>query len=401
MTSIISLRARWLIPGDCPPLANGVVTIADGKITSVDTHADGPVQDLGDVVLLPGLVNSHTHLEFSNLEAPLGQPGMSLPEWIRLVIASRGSKNRNPEQAIAAGLGESLRFGVTTIGEIATESAKQHEEQLPQVTAFQEVIGFSAARCDSALVELTDRISNSSCRSGISPHAPYTVHPSLLDRLVELSSTEKIPVAMHLAESPEELELLNHGTGPFQQLLAERSMWDELAINKNTRPRDYLKVLARAPRSIVVHGNYLDAKEIEYLASQKKNMSVAYCPRTHTYFEHEPYPLSQMLESGVRVSLGTDSRASNPDLSLLAEMRHIAQHHQDISPAQIIRMGTLSGAEALGISPQTGSLTPGKWADFTAIHCDPNSTDPLEDLLHSQHQPTCTWLRGQAVPQAL
>lgn len=397
MTSHFSLRAHWVVPVDGNPIEGGTVTIADGQIVALGTQPEGPIEDLGEVTLLPGLVNSHTHLEFSELEQPLGQPGMTLPAWIQQVIASRGTKHRDPQRAIAAGLQESSRLGVTTIGDIATEITANIAADQPQVIGFQEVIGFSSARHDSVLTDVKHRLAASGLDSGISPHAPYTVHPILLEHLIDLACKHKIPVAMHLAESPEELQLLTDGTGAFQKLLEERSMWDNEAIPAGSRPLDYLKSLARAPRAIVVHGNYLDLEEIEFLASQRERMSIAYCPRTHAYFGHSPYPLSQMLTAGVRVALGTDSRASNPDLNLLSEMRHIAQHHPQVSPEQILRMGTLSGAEALGLANTTGSITAGKWANLTAVPRTSSTDDPWETILHSNELPISTFIRGKLV----
>ena len=401
MTKNFSLRARWVVPVDGTPISGGVVTVADGLIADVGSRADGPVDDLGDVVLLPGLVNAHTHLEFSELDQPLGKPGMALPEWIHQVIANRGSKQRDPQRAIATGLQESSRLGVTTLGDIATESVIDAAANQPEVVGFQEVIGFSAARCDSSLAEVEQRLAASKNQRGISPHAPYTVHPTLLKRLVDLACKQNLPVAMHLAESPEELELLAEGTGPFQQLLEERSMWDSGAIPANSRPLDYLKVLARVPQTIVVHGNYLASDEIEFLANQRDQMSVAYCPRTHTFFGHSTYPLEKMLSTGVRVALGTDSRASNPDLSLLGEMRHVAQHHPGISPDQILHMGTLSGAQALGLEHVAGSITPGKQANLTAVPCDSQTEDPIESVVAGSTNPAATLIRGRRLSPEL
>ena len=214
-----SLTARWVLPIEGDPLEGAVVTIDDGVIVDVvdRSAAAGPVQDLGDVVLLPGLVNAHTHLEFSQLPQPLGTPGMSLPEWIRLVIGDR--KRRDSTAGIAAGLRESLECGVTALGDIATSTQSDLPQPRPHLLAFQEVIGFSAGRLESVLTDARQRLDNSrdstSRRSpsatGVSPHAPYTVHPQLLERLVEESLQRQLPVAMHLAESPEELELLADG----------------------------------------------------------------------------------------------------------------------------------------------------------------------------------------------
>lgn len=400
----LSLTARWVLPVDGEPLEGAVVTIDEGVIVAVAdrTAAAGPVEDLGDVVLLPGLVNAHTHLEFSQLSQPLGMPGMSLPEWIRLVIGDRKRTGRDPNASIVAGLRESLACGVTAIGDIATSPYPELPEPRSHLLAFQEVIGFSAARLESVLAELQQRLDNSRNASandsltttGISPHAPYTVHPQLIERLVDEASSRELPVAMHLAESPEELELLADGTGPFRELLDERSMWDAAAIPPGTTPLDYLRVLARAPKAIVVHGNYLSATEIEFLARQRARMSVAYCPRTHEFFQHADYPLKKMLAAGVRVALGTDSRASNPDLSLLGEMRCVARRH-GLSPTEIVRMGTLSGAESLGWGSHLGSITLGKWADLIAVPC--GATDPAEAVLQHEGPPTHVWLRGQPI----
>ena len=193
---------------------------------------------------------------------------------------------------------------------------------------------------------------------GISPHAPYTVSPQLLGDLIKLARRLNLPVAMHLAESGQELELLHDGAGPFQVLLEERSMWDPKAIPRNSRPLDYLRRLAAAPRAVVIHGNFLDEEDFQFLASNRDRMSLVYCPRTHAYFGHPPYPLSRALAMSVHLALGTDSRASNPDLSLLAEMRFVAAAHPAIDPQQILRLGTLACAEALGAQPTSAVLPP-------------------------------------------
>jgi len=395
--SKFALQARWVLPIESPPIEGGVVTIENGRILAVGTRAenDAIVQDLGEVVLLPGLVNAHTHLEFSELEQPLGQPGMSLPEWIRLVIASRKQADVMP--AFRAGLEESLRAGVTTLGEIATSNLLPDcLERLPKLVAFQEVIGFSAGRVASVFAELEQRlaVSEAASESGISPHAPYTVHPALLEKIVFLAGQRRLPVAMHLAESREELQLLRENRGPFRELLEARSMWDADVFASGFEPLDYLKVLARAPRALVVHGNYLSQEEIDFVAERRERMAIVYCPRTHAFFEHSPYPLQAMLDAGARVALGSDSRASNPDLSLLEEMRTTARTHPEIAVEQIIEMGTLAGAEALGLADRVGSLVPGKLANLMAIAVEGYKSAPLEALLLGDETPQQTWLRG-------
>jgi cytosine/adenosine deaminase-related metal-dependent hydrolase len=128
-------------------------------------------------------------------------------------------------------------------------------------------------------------------------------------------------------------------------------------------------------------------------------MSLIFCPRTHAYFFHPPYPLGRATAAGVRVALGTDSRASNPDLSVLAEMRHIAQTHPWIAPQQVLQMGTLNGAEAIGRHHSNGSITPGKLANLVALPIDDESltrpNDILASILASDSAPSAVYLAGR------
>jgi len=188
---------------------------------------------------------------------------------------------------------------------------------------------------------------------------------------------------MHLAESKEELELLANHSGQLVETLKSLGAWKPEAVPLGRRPLDYLRMLATAHRSLVIHGNYLASDEIDFLAAQRERVSLVYCPRTHAYFGHAFYPLAQMLAAGVRVAIGTDSRASNPDLRLLEELRHVARHHPAVSPEAILRMGTLAGAEALGIADEFGSITPGKRAVLAVVPVASDATSPLDAILSS------------------
>lgn len=366
-------RARIVYPIDRPPIDDGLVTIDGGRVVAVGraNGVDGPVQDLGDVALLPALVNAHTHLEFSHLRQPLGRPGMRLVEWLPLAIAERQRRGEQAAESIAAGLRESADAGTCALGEIATAHASAYPAPAnAQLTLFAEAIGFSRARATSALAAVGERVDSyraTGHRVGISPHAPYTISPTLLRMLVLLAKREGAPVAMHLAECEEELDLLANGSGALRELLESRSMWDATAIPSGSRPLDYLRILSDAPRVLVIHGNYLDQAEYAFLAQHAERMSLVYCPRTHAYFAHPRFPLAALLAGGVRMALGTDSRASNPDLNMLAEMRHAARSHPDVAPDAILRMATLGAAEALGIADRCGSIAPGRRADLIAV----------------------------------
>ncbi|HEX3658066.1 MAG TPA: amidohydrolase family protein [Pirellulales bacterium] len=396
----LELRARYIFPVSSPPLVGGAVSILGSKIVGVSAQASRQAVDLGDVAIIPGLVNAHAHLEFSSLAEPLGRSGMEFTAWIRQVIAHRRSAPPQPG-ALAQGIAECIRAGTTTIGEISTQHRFTDAELPPvELTDFAEVICLdrqriadvvSATRSKLEASHLTDHY-----RPGISPHAPYTVHVELLDRLVELAAERSVPLAMHVAESSAEMELLATGGGPFRTLLEELGVWQSGAIAEQARPLDYLERLARAPRSLVIHGNYLDAEEIELLAQHRDRMAVVYCPRTHAFFGHPPHPLPKLLQAGARVALGTDGRSSNPDLSLLAELRFAAGRFAGIAPQELLRLAALDGAAALGIDDRTGSLEVGKDANLACVRVRPGSpADPHEALLTGDEPVVATMFRGQ------
>ncbi len=394
--STFALKARYVFPVAAPPIRDGVITVDGQRIVAVGENASGqPPHDLGNVAILPGLVNAHTHLEFSDLDAPLGDAGAAFPQWIQRVVASRRQRSEQMVElaalrasAVQRGLAESLACGTTTLGEIASPGwpRKLFEQPSLDCTVFLELLGLSVERLEPLLQTAREHLDASrqlgvKWRAGLSPHAPYTASPELVARVSHLSAESRVPVAMHLAESIEELELLQSHSGPFVETLADLDAWHPEVIPRGIRHLDYLKLLASAHRALVIHGNYLSAAEIGFLAEQSEHMSVVYCPRTHAYFGHGRYPLKQMLAAGVNVALGSDSRASNPDLNLFAELRHVADHYSDVPAADVLRLGTRNGARALGIDDECGSLTAGKLANLTLVTLPEHDADDPYELL--------------------
>ena len=417
---MLTLRARYVFPVAGAPIPDGVVSIEDGRIVSCGTaalgcaktartaeggcatHAGGTpapqaheLCDLGNVAILPGLVNAHVHLDFSDLAAPLGQRGMPFVDWIRRVIEFRRQTVGIDRHPLALGLSESLRSGVTTLGDIASPgwSADDYAASPLGVTVFQELIAPTADRVADA-VELArlhgvaqppsavtgDLHSRGRLchilQYGLSPHAPYSVHPKLLAAAIERSNEHQVPLAMHLAESREELELLRHGGGPLRGLLENLGAWDPAVIPPGTRPLDYLRLLASAHHALVIHGNYLDNEEIAFLAANGRRMSVVYCPRTHDWFAHDAYPLEKLLAAGVTVALGTDGRGSAPDLNLLAEMRFAARRHPTVRLDEILKMATINRGAGVGQAVATGSLAPASGPTLRSCLC-PTTTPPI------------------------
>jgi cytosine/adenosine deaminase-related metal-dependent hydrolase len=236
----------------------------------------------------------------------------------------------------------------------------------------------------TAHLELRNRAETGMLTRGLSPHAPYSVHPELFHQLVSLCREHQAPLAMHLAETTAELDLLSLGTGELVEMLAAFGVWREGLIPQGSCILDYLKPLANLERGLVVHGNYLNDKDIAFLAKHP-NLSVVYCPRTHAYFGHQNHPWPKLLKAGVRVVLGTDSRASNPDLNLWEEVKFLRREHPKSPPEQWLQWATRDGAIAMfGPDTQLGTLQVGHPARLSLIPLpDTHSSDPY-DLLYAQ-----------------
>lgn len=391
-------RARWIFPVASPPLADGVLEIEGGVISALHNRPEPGSVDLGNVAILPGLVNAHTHLEFSDLPRPL-EPRSPFPDWIRSVVSHRRSRAIPQSQIIQQGLGECLRTGTRAIGEIATDdetpqailenpSLTEHGiELMVRAVVFRELIGLQPERHDeqvSVAKEFLQAGRNDDPRiltRGLSPHSPYSVHPDLFHELVSLCRESKAPLAMHLAETEAELELLSKGVGELVEMLKAFGIWRDGLFPKNLRILDYLEPLADVERALVVHGNYLNDEEIAFL-SRHENLSVVYCPRTHNFFGHRDHPWPRLLETGVRVAIGTDSRASNPDLNLWEEIKFLRQKHPGVPPSQWIEWATRAGAIALfGPDTDLGTLQIGQPATIAIVPlAKPDATDPYRAL---------------------
>lgn len=392
-----SYRAHWVIPVTRPPLQHATLVVEDGRIVDLHDRADPKAEDLGNVAILPGLVNAHTHLEFSTLTEPLPMDG-GFPAWIQQVVAQRRAQQGSRAIALQEGLRESAEAGTCLLGEIATADetpgpdaplASASGENAPadgprvDCVVFRELLGFSrdgvAEQLATAHRHLNRTTAASPLPRGLSPHAPYSVHPDLFTGVIQLAAAQQVPVAMHLAETRAELELLSHGTGELAEMLRELGVWKADLFPSALRTLDFLRGLAEAPHGLVVHGNYLRPEDVEFLCGAP-HLTVVYCPRTHAAFGHEPHSWRGLVQRGVRVALGTDSRASNPDLSLWNELRFLQTQNPDLPPQLLLRMGTLSGAEALGLADEYGSLEPGKRAQLLIRPLPANCSDPYAGL---------------------
>lgn len=372
-----SLTARWVFPVAAPPLARGVLTVRGDRLLAVEPAGRRtPDVDLGNVALLPGFVNAHTHLDLSGLRGRV-PPGPDFTGWLRAVIRHRrGQAPSEVEGDVRAGLAESLSHGTTLLGDVSALGLSWPVLAGADVRAvvFHELLGLPPDRVrrawDAARAWLNGHPATPTCRPGLSPHAPYSVHAALYGLAARLARERHVPVMTHLAETREELHLLARHAGPFVDFLTELGVWDPAGLSRS--PEQVLRRHRGASPVLFAHGNYLNAD-----APVPDGATVVYCPRTHAAFGHAPHPFRSLLARGVRVALGTDSLASNPDLSVLAEARFLYHQYPELAGAALLRLATLSGAEALGWADETGSLEAGKSADAVVLDLpDAEPADP-------------------------
>ncbi len=398
MQQPVTFKARLILTGEGSFLANGYVSLDSDKTLAVgpEPPAGIVVRDLGNQIVFPRLINAHTHLEFSSLAAPFGaQTGF--PGWVREVIKWRQLREEQRPvkghlEAIESGMEESWNAGSGLLGEIAsTPWPVDAYRKCGKVQLFLEQLGVLPGQAEERLRLLSERLAALADRGpgwelGLSPHAPYSLSEALFSGILQIAREQSLPVAMHLAETREEVDWLA-GAGNGFQILQEKL---GVPAHQQWRPKVgwILEQLTLAPRALVVHGNFLEPTHWESLAANRDKMSLVHCPRTHLHFRHPPFPLVEILRAGVRVAVGTDSRASNPDLSLLEELRTLRQAFPELEPAEIFSLGTSAGAEALGFQGRFGVIRAGASPELlTVAGPDAELHDPYAWLLDHRIAP--------------
>ncbi len=399
-----ALRARWVVPATAPTIEDGTIVFND-RIVPTDEHT-GPVEDLGDAIVVPGLINAHTHLELSYFERPLRQPA-DLPDWLLQIIGLQNNMvsadlERLTGVALRRGSAACLAAGVTTVGDITrlNHLTRPYLATGPlRVVSFGEVLGIGdRARLVPDRVRVAaDRMHDSpTLHSALSPHAPYSISSEGVRTVVEAARAAGMRLCIHLAESREEHAFLIDGGGRFAEMLGIVGVNLEGFAPPHLSPVRWAAMLnLLGPDLLVAHGNYVDAEEIGLLCSS--GTSVAYCPRTHAYFQHAPHPLIELLGAGVNVCLGTDSLASNPSLDLCEELRLVHDQHPDLSFDTLIALATINGAIALGLADHVGSLDIGKCADLAVFRCTTGVAEPADAFLCGEVELVRLYIDGRPV----
>jgi len=396
------LKARFVAPVDGPVIENGGVMIREATIEAVgpaDMLPNGPTVDFGQAVICPGFVNAHTHLEFSQLAGAI-PPSSDFAGWLGRLTAAvvdTAVSRETVQAAMAVGIAQSLSSGVTTVGDI-TRYPQWTREALAASplggVSFGEVIAIGRTRAllserlDAAVFPIKG---NGRLRSGIAPHSPYTVEPEAMRACAAHALRIDAPLCIHLLESADEDSFTKSASGALAEHLRRVGAWDESIPISSCGPVELaLATGLLTPRTIIAHGNYATAEDIERIAQCR--CSVAYCPRTHQAFGHPPHPFRAMLAAGINVCVGTDSLASNPGLSVLDELRWLRRTYPEFPAGQLLLMGTLAGAKALGCGEVVGSISTGKRADLAVLPLE--SGDSWESVLDSSAPPVAVYLAG-------
>lgn len=398
--------AEWILPVTEAPLRQGGLLVgASGIIERVaPAGAFSNLEavkriDLGNALILPGLINVHAHPELAAFRGLLED--LPFHQWIPTLMRCKRGARLTLEDYVAASrftCVESLRAGVTTIG--ATEDSGAaiiaFGDAGMRGVVYLEVFGPAPAQAEESMRGLREKVAHyreratDRVRLGVSPHAPYTVSDTLFESTAAFARKEDLPLATHAAEAEAEELLVREALGPFAAGLRSRG------IETSPRGRSTIDMLARtgvldcAP--LLIHAVRISEDDVRTIADA--GAAVAHCPIANARLGHGIAPVIEALQAGIPIAIGTDSVASNNRLDLLEEA-HLAQALQRarlqsasaLNSAELLRMVTIDSARILGIADRVGSLEIGKDADFCAIRLDTANTvpvtDPVSAVFHS------------------
>ncbi len=475
------IRSRIVHPISSPPISNGAVWVVDGQIRAVGPwktiqhSCSGPVLDLGECLLLPGWVNAHCHLDYTHMAGQLPMP-RSFPDWIKCILTAKSGWNPDTYlNSWLSGARQLLESGTTTVANIESVPpilARARAATALRVHSYLELTGVRSQRSDAdILAEALDALQQLPCTRGalgLSPHAPYSTRPSLLQNIARANLTEPWPLTIHVGESREEFEMFMYQRGPmFDWLRSQRDMSD-CGLGSPVQHLNRCGLLSH--RTLAVHANYLWDNDAELLA--QKGVAVVHCPRSHAYFGHQRFPRRDLVRAGVPIGLGTDSLASvrtqdrgfvagtrvqtpvaapvtarsswvmpsfpnaprggndplsgevrqtdirsehspeimssasrytsalfhdpgPPTLSMFAECQTLLGRDSGLSPDEVLRMGTVGSAQAMGLTGRVGEIIPGAWADLAAIPFHGSLTDAAAAWVHHGGPVGATLIHGR------
>jgi aminodeoxyfutalosine deaminase len=398
-------RAAWICPIATSPIRDGWFAVDEGRIVEVGTpgQASSPARDLGDVAVLPGLVNAHTHLELSYLRDRV-PPAADFVSWVKQLILSRGPGMERPDDprvldAARRGAREARETGTIAVGDISNSlaSVKPISDAGLHGLVFHELLAFDAT--DGRLVEAgrpkraeaarrgADRVRVSVC-----PHAPYSVSGALFRAIRAEVDGSNVPITtVHLAESVSECEMLADGRGPWPGMLRLIGKMPADWRPPGLGPVEYLDAIGMLDaRTLVVHGVQLQMPALERLAAIGSTLVT--CPRSNQWVGAGVPPLERFYGSGVRVAIGTDSLASVGDLNVFSELKAMRWLAPGLPARRLLESATLAGAVALGLDADLGTIEAGKRAELITVDVLQRVDDVEEHLLSGIAPAAIRWI---------
>jgi cytosine/adenosine deaminase-related metal-dependent hydrolase len=381
-----------------PVIEDGAVVISGERIVAVGPWAalqprlTEKAEDLGEVVLLPGLINAHCHLDYTRMAGKISPP-RSFVDWIQTIVALKAEWSYTEfAESWLCGADMLLRSGTTTVADVEAvpELLPDMWQATPlRVISFRELINLKPRPTAEELVRQAAgqwaALPDADGRLGLSPHAPYTTNSQLLSVAAHEARQRRWLLTTHVAESEQEFEMFMYRHGPlFDWLKGQRDMSDcgRGSPVRHLEQTDYL-----GDNLLAVHVNYLWRDDAATLA--RYGVSVAHCPRSHEYFRHLLFPRHELTDAGVNICLGTDSLASVskhqgkiPKLNMFAEMKTLARIEPELAPQAILEMGTVNGARALKREGELGILRENARADIIAVPFSGRSETVYETLVY-------------------
>jgi cytosine/adenosine deaminase-related metal-dependent hydrolase len=380
------IRARVVVTMDGPPIENGAVAISGEQIVDVGKfsqvskrHPNQEIVDLGEQALLPGLINAHCHLDYTRLRGKIPRQKL-FTDWIRAINVEKAKLS--PEdyvRSINQGFAEAKRFGTTTIANLTAfpELIAQINEPI-RTWWFAELIDVRDSNRAEEIVDLAVERLKRTKHWGLAPHAPFTASANLYRRCEEIAKRDKVLLTTHLAESREEMSMFRDGRGALYEFVKQidRDIGD---CGKRTPLAHFREIGGNRPY-LLVHMNELEVNDFDLLARSTSQASIVHCPRSHAYFGHSPFQFEKLRARGFNICLGTDSLASNEDLSLFAEMWAFQKESPNVSAEENLEMVTTNPARALRQEDRLGKIRSGFAADLIAVPCE-RSTSVFDAII--------------------
>ena len=380
------VHARIVVTMDVAPIENGAVAIEGdrivdvGRFDEVKARNGGEVVDLSEQALLPGLINAHSHLDYTCLRGKIPRQ-KSFADWIRAINAEKAKLSpQNYLASINQGFAEAREFGTTTIANL-TAFPELISQIQPSIRTwwFAELIDVRSPERANEIVDVAVKSLKSAENRGLAPHAPFTASGNLYRRCDEVARQENILLTTHLAESREEMQMFSDLGGPLADFLSSIGR-DNSDLDGATPLKHAAEFCQFDARWLLVHLNEVLKSDLELLLRSKTKPHIVHCPRSHEFFGHSPFKFEEFRPLGFNICLGTDSLASNESLSLFAEMRAFQRNEPRILPREILEMVTVNPALALHQSDRLGRIRPGFQADLISLPCA-TSTSVFEQIV--------------------